>query len=147
MRCCHGMAWWAVCRSVPGTQTCEPQAPKQSTRTQPLCHQAGTPMCFKITVVFSVTWGRNLQVTLFSLDCRFHQIHLVLSSQHSGIYPLLSLTSRPLQICLILTSDVNLSQSPYCQTYLPWNTKLIKLWPFTGSPPGRDITNSAPGGW
>lgn len=24
--CCHNMAWWAVRRSVPGIQTCEPRA-------------------------------------------------------------------------------------------------------------------------
>ena len=25
---CHSMAWWVVCRSTPGIQTCEPQAAK-----------------------------------------------------------------------------------------------------------------------
>ena len=24
--CCHSMAWWAVCRSMPRIQTCEPRA-------------------------------------------------------------------------------------------------------------------------
>lgn len=97
--------------------------------------------CLSIAVVFLAMWDRNLWVfpdSVFSLNCRSNQIHLVLSPLCFGIYASLPRMPRPIQSCLILTSVFNVSCSHYCQTYLPRNTKLRKLWPFTGSPPGRD---------
>ena len=81
---CLSMAWWAVCRSTPGIQTCEPWAAKLEhenlTTTPPGWAGPGslifptvykTPDCHYVSIlpptcVFSVvlTWQRKLQKTI-----------------------------------------------------------------------------------